>query len=151
MFTFLLVLLILVSVAMIAVILLQQSEGGALGMGGGGGGGSGAFMSARGTANLLTRATSILGGAFFALSMLLVVVGNIERGGSSVTDRVDVQARDVRELTKAPAGTATNPTATPAPAQPTGSFDALTAPLPQAGVPTAIPASPAPAATPPAK
>jgi preprotein translocase subunit SecG len=144
MFTFLLVVLILVSIALIAVILLQRSEGGALGMGGGG---SGAFMSARGTANLLTRTTSILGGLFFLLSVGLVVAGNVERGGASVTDRVEVQAVDVRELARPSADPAAQPTA-PTPGAATPSLDALTAPLPQAGAPAAPetqPAAPPPA------
>ena len=47
--------------ALIGVVLLQRSEGGGLGIGGGGG-----FMTSRGTANVLTRATAILAGLFFA-------------------------------------------------------------------------------------
>ena len=57
MITFLLVIHGLITLALVAVILLQRSEGGALGIGGGGGGG---LMTARGAANLLTRATTIL-------------------------------------------------------------------------------------------
>ena len=46
---------ILIALALIGVVLLQRSEGGGLGIGGGGGGGAGGgFMTARGTANLLT-------------------------------------------------------------------------------------------------
>lgn len=56
--------------ALIAVVLLQRSEGGGLGIGGGGGGG---FMSSRGTANVLTRATAILAGLFFVTSLLLSI------------------------------------------------------------------------------
>src|SRR3546814_15106332 len=55
MMTFLLVVHILLALALIGVILMQRSEGGSLGIGGGGGG----FMSARGQANLLTRATAV--------------------------------------------------------------------------------------------
>jgi preprotein translocase subunit SecG len=51
---------------------MQRSEGGALGIGGGGGGG---FMSGRGSANLLTRATGILAAAFFATSIILSILG----------------------------------------------------------------------------
>ena len=56
---FILVLNIILAILLVIVILLQKSEGGALGIGGGGGAGGG-MMSARGTANLLTRTTAIL-------------------------------------------------------------------------------------------
>ena len=48
---------LMIVLAMVGLILIQKSEGGGLGMGGGSGGG---FMSSRGTANVLTRATGIL-------------------------------------------------------------------------------------------
>ena len=54
----------MIAAALVAVVLLQRSEGGGLGIGGGGSGGMGGFMSARGTANLLTRATAILAACF---------------------------------------------------------------------------------------
>jgi preprotein translocase subunit SecG len=53
---------------------LQRSEGGGLGIGGGGG-----FMSSRGTANVLTRATAILAGAFFVTSLALSILAGIGR------------------------------------------------------------------------
>ena len=62
---------ILIALALIGVVLLQRSEGGGLGIGGGGGGGGGGFMTARGTANLLTRVTAILAACFFATSLIL--------------------------------------------------------------------------------
>ena len=55
---------LMIAAALVAVVLLQRSEGGGLGIGGGGSGGMGGFMSARGTANLLTRATAILAACF---------------------------------------------------------------------------------------
>ena len=62
---------LLIALALIGVVMLQKSEGGALGMGGGGMSG---FMTGRSTANLLTRTTAILGAAFFATSILLVLL-----------------------------------------------------------------------------
>src|SRR5665647_156495 len=67
--------------ALIGVVLLQRSEGGGLGIGGGGGGG---FMSNRGTANLLTRATAILAGLFFATSLLLSILAGFDRKPTSI-------------------------------------------------------------------
>ncbi|HYP64681.1 MAG TPA: preprotein translocase subunit SecG [Acidocella sp.] len=68
----LLVLHVFVTIALIGVVLIQRSEGGGLGLGGGQGMGS--FMTGRGTANLLTRTTAILGTAFFALSLTLAML-----------------------------------------------------------------------------
>jgi preprotein translocase subunit SecG len=68
----LLVLHVFITIALIGVVLIQRSEGGGLGLGGGQGMGN--FMSGRGTANLLTRTTAILGTAFFALSLTLALL-----------------------------------------------------------------------------
>ena len=72
MITVLLVVHILIAVALIIVVLLQRSEGGGLGIGSTGG--MGGFMTARGTANLLTRATAVLAAAFMAMSILLAIL-----------------------------------------------------------------------------
>ena len=45
----------------------------------------GSFMSARGTANLLTRTTAILAACFFATSLTLAILAG-DRGGSSIVD-----------------------------------------------------------------
>ena len=67
--------------ALIGVVLLQKSEGGGLGIGGSGGGG---FMSSRGTANLLTRATAVLAGLFFATSLILSILAGMNRKPTSI-------------------------------------------------------------------
>ncbi|MHA1544284.1 MAG: preprotein translocase subunit SecG [Alphaproteobacteria bacterium] len=80
---------IVIALALVGTILLQQSEGGALGMGGGsggGGGGFGGFMSARGAANLLTRATSFLAFAFIGVALFLAVISGQRTDGTSVFD-----------------------------------------------------------------
>lgn len=69
-FQFLLVVHFVIALGLVTVVLMQRSEGGGLGMGGSPGG----LMSARGAADFLTRATSILGGLFIALSILLAVL-----------------------------------------------------------------------------
>ncbi len=72
--TFLLIIFLLLTLTMIGVILLQRSEGGGLGIGGSSGGGMGGFMSGRGTANLLTRTTAILGTLFFVLALTMALL-----------------------------------------------------------------------------
>ncbi|MEG3175272.1 preprotein translocase subunit SecG [Sphingomonas sp. RB3P16] len=69
-FQFLLVVHFVIALGLVTVVLMQRSEGGGLGMGGSPSG----LMSARGAADFLTRATSILGGLFIALSILLAVL-----------------------------------------------------------------------------
>ena len=73
---------LIVVVALVGVVLLQRSEGGALGIGGGG------FMTGRGQANALTRATAILGTIFFITSLGLTVMANIGRAPKSIFDGV---------------------------------------------------------------
>jgi len=74
---------LLIVLALIVVILLQRSEGGALGIGGGGGG----FMTARGSANLLTRTTAVLATLFFATAIGLTVLSELDRGTSGILER----------------------------------------------------------------
>jgi preprotein translocase subunit SecG len=70
---------LMIVAVLIAVVLLQKSEGGGLGMGGGAG-----FMSSRGTANLLTRATAILAAGFFVTSLLLSWLASYNRAPTSI-------------------------------------------------------------------
>ena len=75
MFAFLLIVQSLVALALIAVILMQRSEGGGLGVGGS----SSGFMTARGAADFLTRSTSILGGVFIILSIVMAAIAGATR------------------------------------------------------------------------
>ncbi|HZB37206.1 MAG TPA: preprotein translocase subunit SecG [Beijerinckiaceae bacterium] len=83
--TVIIVIHLLIVLALIGVVLLQRSEGG-LGLGGGGGGVSG-FMTGRGQANALTRATAILAGCFFLTSLILGIMAHRGRAPTSVFDR----------------------------------------------------------------
>ncbi len=83
----LLVIHLMVALAMIGVVLLQRSEGGGLGIGGGGGGGGmGGFLTGRGTANLLTRATAILAACFMMTSITLSILSGQGREQRSILD-----------------------------------------------------------------
>ncbi len=127
----LLVLHVFVTIALIGVVLIQRSEGGGLGLGGGQGMGS--FMTGRGTANLLTRTTAILGTAFFALSLAL---GLLYKGSAASTNAAILNG-------PAPSSpSAPVPAAPPAPVLPSS--------LPQSPV-DAVPAPAAPAAPAPNK
>ncbi len=77
----LIVIHLLVVIALIAVVLLQRSEGGALGTGGGGG-----FMTGRGQANALSRATAILGALYFVTALVMSGIAGWTRAPKSILD-----------------------------------------------------------------
>src|SRR5215213_4272315 len=88
MFAFLLIVQTIVAVSLIAVILMQRSEGGGLGVGGS----SSGFMTARGAADFLTRSTSILGGLFIVLSIVLAAYAGATRQPTKVDTSLANQA-----------------------------------------------------------
>ncbi len=91
----LLVIHLMLAISMIGVVLLQRSEGGGLGIGGGGGGGGGGmggFLTGRGTANLLTRATAILAGCFMLTSIALTILASGSGERRSIVDEMPVSA-----------------------------------------------------------
>lgn len=126
----LLVIHILIVVALIGVVLLQRSEGGALGTGGG----TGSFMTGRGQANALSRATAILGALFFVTALLMSILSSWTRAPTSILQRSG----------PAPAGQTA-----PAPVSPGNILDQLKQMEGQSGAPQSpapAPAAPAPAA-----
>ena len=104
MFTFLLILQTVVAFSLVVVILLQRSEGGGLGVGGS----SSGFMTARGAADFLTRATSILGGAFIMLSISLAAVAGATRENTAIDTSL---ARPIQGQPAPAPGTAPAPAA----------------------------------------
>ena len=105
-FDFLIVVQGIVAASLVGVILMQRSEGGGLGMGGSPSG----LMSARGAADFMTRATTVLATLFVSLSIALAFVA-AQNGGPGEID-------STLKRTEAPVGGAVQPTpaaATPAP------------------------------------
>jgi preprotein translocase subunit SecG len=80
MFTFLLVVHIIIAAALVTVILMQRSEGGGLASSGNPAG----LMSARGAADFLTRATSVLATIFVVLSITLAALATAQSGPSKI-------------------------------------------------------------------
>jgi preprotein translocase subunit SecG len=123
--TVLIVFHLLIVIALVGAVLLQRSEGGALGVGGGGG-----FMTGRGQANALTRATAILAGLFFLTSLALTLLANLHRTPQSIFDN--------------PGAATPAPRALPAPAPGTTVLDQLKQIQDQkSGEPSPAPATPA--------
>ncbi|TKT79380.1 preprotein translocase subunit SecG [Aquamicrobium sp. LC103] len=81
--TILIVIHLMIVLALVGVVLLQRSEGGGLGIGGGSG-----FMTARGAANALTRATALLAAGFFATSLALSLLARYGDRPIDILDRV---------------------------------------------------------------
>jgi len=137
--TVLIVIHLMVVLALVGVVLLQRSEGGGLGIGGGSG-----FMTARGAANALTRATAILAAAFFVTSLTLSIVARYGEKPIDILDRVPADSGN-GVLNQLPGTTPPAPPAgTTAPAAPSGNGAATT---PPAAAPATAPAT-APAAAP---
>ncbi|MEJ0094313.1 MAG: preprotein translocase subunit SecG [Methylocella sp.] len=127
----LIVIHLMIVVALVVTVLLQRSEGGALGVGGGGG-----FMTGRGQANVLTRATAILAALFFATSLGMTILAKWNQAPASILQSV----APAKTNGPAPAGQGTGGNllldqlkkmedARPAPAQPAPS-EAPVAPAP---------------------
>ena len=140
MITFLLVIHAIIAALLVGVILMQKSEGGGLGMGGGPSG----LMTARGAADFLTRATSILATLFVIMAFLIAALAS--RHDS--TTKIDANA-----ATQGPIGPITAPgqTGSPLPGIPMAGQPAQ--PVPDAAtqnalVPAAagLPSQPAPSA-----
>ena len=127
--TVIIVIHLMVVVALIGTVLLQRSEGGALGQGGGGG-----FMTGRGQANALTRATAILAAMFFATSIALTILANWSRAPKSILQG-DAPISTPADLTK--------PAAPPASGSGANVLDDLNKAVKSAPAPASEPPSPA--------
>ena len=93
-----LVIQVIVTVFLIAVIMIQKSEGGGLGIGGSGGG-MGDFLGVKGTANLLTRVTAVLAGAFMVLAIVLAILySRVNSQDSSIVDKIFQQEVVVEQV-----------------------------------------------------
>ena len=152
--TVIIVVHLMIVLALVGVVLLQRSEGGGLGIGGGSG-----FMTARGAANTLTRATAILAAAFFVTSLGLSLIARYgpqpldildrasptSQGQGGVLDQlggsdVPAPAPASTDIPAAPAETA--PANPPAAAAPEAPSDAPQAPGAAAPAPSSEPSAP---------
>ena len=115
MHTVVIVIHLMLVLAMLGVIMLQKSEGGGLGIGS-----SGGFMTSRGTANVLTRATAVLAAGFFLTSLVLSIIAGHERKPTTIIQGPAQQGGGVLNQLGGGAQQPTAPAAPAAPAAPTG-------------------------------
>ena len=148
--TVLIVIHLMIVLALVGVVLLQRSEGGGLGIGGGSG-----FMTARGAANALTRATAILAAAFFVTSLTLSIIARYgeqpidildrvpatqgEQGGGGVLDQLGGDAPPAAPPSGSDARAATPPSGDPAPAPAHGRCADAAPPAPAAPAEPQVP------------
>jgi preprotein translocase subunit SecG len=121
-FVFLTVVQAIIAALLVMVILMQKSEGGGLGTGNSPAG----FMSARGAADFMTRATSVLATAFVGLSVLLAALA-VKTTATHAIDTSLVRTAPVapadplagaQNAPAAPAAASSSPAAKPVPADP---------------------------------
>jgi len=157
--TVLIVIHLMIVLALVGVVLIQRSEGGGLGIGGGSG-----FMSARGTANALTRTTAILATLFFLTSLGLGILTRYQGNPTDILNRIPATSGAGNGILDSLGGGAATPpanqpanngvpnggAAAPAPAAPApgAQAPATTAPAANAPAATPAPATPATPATP---
>ncbi|MEH3107064.1 MAG: preprotein translocase subunit SecG [Sphingomonas fennica] len=99
MFTFLLIVHAIVAAALVAVILMQRSEGGGLTSSGSPSG----LMSARGAADFLTRATTVLATIFIVMSIGLAGLASIQGGPRTIDTSLARRPADAPAAPAAPA------------------------------------------------
>jgi preprotein translocase subunit SecG len=136
--TVLIVVHLMVVLALVGVVLLQRSEGGGLGIGGGSG-----FMTARGAANALTRATAILAAAFFVTSLALSIIARYGEKPIDILDRPATSSQGNGVLNQLPGSN--GPVGTSKSAAPAGGTTTTT-PLANGTTAPAPATTPAPAA-----
>jgi len=108
MYQVLLVIHSIIVLFLIMMVLIQRSDSD--GMGGLGGGGGNQFLSGRSTANLLTRTTAILAGAFMLTSLTLAVIVSRQTDHSIIDAAAPVESAPAETAKeKAPEATKEQP------------------------------------------
>ncbi|TAG05409.1 MAG: preprotein translocase subunit SecG [Betaproteobacteria bacterium] len=133
---FLLAIHIIAAIAILVLVLLQQGKGADMGAAFGSGS-AGSVFGASGSANFLSRSTSVAATVFFATSIVLTylaanrpsVAGGVMQGVSSESSKTAAPQSDSKAT---PPATVTAPAAPAAPAQ------SSTAPTTTGGVPTPV-------------
>ena len=111
-YIFFMVVQAIVAALLVGIILMQKSEGGGLGTGGSPTG----FMSARGAADFMTRATAVLATAFVLLSIVLAAMAAGQGSGRKIDTSLKREVAPIQAPADPLAPAAGAPAAAPAPA-----------------------------------
>ena len=90
--TSLIIIQLILAVLLVIFVLLQGSENEGLGLGGGGG--LGGMMSARGSANLLSRLTAITATLFMIMSVILTISASVSSDKNILESLPDVNSTE---------------------------------------------------------
>ena len=90
--TSLIVIQLILAVLLVIFVLLQGSDNEGLGLGGGGG--LGGMMSARGSANLLSRLTAITATLFMIMSVILTISASVSSDKNILESLPDVNSTE---------------------------------------------------------
>ena len=90
--TSLIVIQLILAVLLVILVLLQGSDNEGLGLGGGGG--LGGMMSARGSANLLSRLTAITATLFMIMSVILTISASVNSDKNILESLPDVNSTE---------------------------------------------------------
>ena len=114
MYGFLLFLHLLICFSLVCVVLIQSGKGGGL-AGGAFGGSAQTVFGGRGATDFITRATMVLGAAFFVTSLTLALMSS---GGARARSLIQEQARHASGAAPAQLPGQRPPSTSPAPAAP---------------------------------
>jgi len=90
--TSLLIIQLILALFLVILVLLQGSDNEGLGLGGGGG--LGGMMSARGSANLLSRLTAITATLFMIMSVILTISASVRSDKNILESLPDVNSTE---------------------------------------------------------
>ena len=90
--TTLIIIQLILAVLLVIFVLLQGSDNEGLGLGGGGG--LGGMMSARGSANLLSRLTAITATLFMIMSVILTISASVSSDKNILESLPDVNSTE---------------------------------------------------------
>ena len=91
--TTLIIIQLILAILLVIFVLLQGSDNEGLGLGGGGGG-LGGMMSARGSANLLSRLTAITATLFMIMSVILTISASVSSDKNILESLPDVNSTE---------------------------------------------------------
>ena len=90
--TSLIIIQLILAILLVIFVLLQGSDNEGLGLGGGGG--LGGMMSARGSANLLSRLTAITATLFMIMSVILTISASVSSDKNILESLPDVNSSE---------------------------------------------------------
>ena len=93
--TLLIIIQLILAILLVIFVLIQGSDNEGLGLGGGGG--LGGMMSARGSANLLSRLTAFTATLFMIMSVILTISASVTSDKNILESLPDINSNEINE------------------------------------------------------